>query len=532
MRDNDGENQPAAIAGGQEDKQRAVAPTTQDEAHRSSADSVDVDTKNDARAERRVCVRMAKTEMQSTRETTLRLRKDSSGDSEGYGGCALAAGSGVDTTATNNAPSARLDQLVSAARQVNEGVACRDTGKTAQELGDDAGGNGEAVRRGAARDGGKVKDAEDPTVGAASEGNVADGDDGTRARESRYDAGYNNARGDPVIEDPATKDVASKKGADATIDADAEGKERKIAGGDDAEPMPEPGDGVGGSNNYTADNGTRADTGATHADTAVGDRDNINPDGDCAPVRQINVPSVQTSQGKGRAKREESKVDEEKRETCDEKDKGEESSDGELSTHLQFLEEKLPRERHSKTKPARETMIVAHVNVDNYVGLVPRKSYTSWNSWEAAYEEYCCTPRVKYRVRTSEDVDEYNREHSANATEAQFHKYFASYHCKHGVYQERRGSGKRNASVNFTGCPARFDLELMDVASAGEPPRLRLVVHSEWGMHNHASPMAASTPGVKDLPGQGAVVDTVAALHDSNASSSKITGYVSEKFGK
>ncbi|KAG3076030.1 hypothetical protein PI125_g21615 [Phytophthora idaei] len=521
MRDNDGENQPAAIAGGQEDKQRAVAPTSLSQAGKFSlADSVDVDTKNDARAERRVCVRMAKTEMQSTRETTLRLRKDSSGDSEGYGGCALAAGSGVDTTATNNAPSARLDQLVSAARQVNEGVACRDTGKTAQELGDDAGGNGEAVRRGAARDGGKVKDAEDPTVGAASEGNVADGDDGTRARESRYDAGYNNARGDPVIEDPATKDVASKKGADATIDADAEGKERKIAGGDDAEPMPEPGDGVGGSNNYTADNGTRADTGATHADTAVGDRDNINPDGDCAPVRQINVPSVQTSQGKGRAKREESK------------DKGEESSDGELSTHLQFLEEKLPRERHSKTKPARETMIVAHVNVDNYVGLVPRKSYTSWNSWEAAYEEYCCTPRVKYRVRTSEDVDEYNREHSANATEAQFHKYFASYHCKHGVYQERRGSGKRNASVNFTGCPARFDLELMDVASAGEPPRLRLVVHSEWGMHNHASPMAASTPGVKDLPGQGAVVDTVAALHDSNASSSKITGYVSEKFGK
>ncbi|KAG2911849.1 hypothetical protein PC115_g12450 [Phytophthora cactorum] len=481
-----------------------------------------------------VCVRMAKTEMQSTRETTLRLRKDSSGDSEGYGGCSLAAGSGVDTTATNNAPSARLDQLVSAARQVNEDVACRDTGKTAQELGDDAGGNGEAVRRGAARDGGKVKDAEDPTVGAASEGNVADGDDGTRARESRYDAGYSNARGDPVIEDPATKDVASKKGADATVDADAEGKERKIAGGDD-----EPGDGVGGSNDYTAYSGTRADTGATHADTAVGDRDNINPDVDCAPVRQINVPSVQTSQGKGRAKREESKVaplysphevnrstsssceDEEKRETCDEKDKGEESSDGELSTHLQFLEEKLPRERHSKTKPARETMIVAHVNVDNYVGQVPRKGYASWNSWEAAYEEYCCTPRVKYRVRTSKDVDEYNRKHNANATEAQLHKYFASYHCKHGVYQVRRGSGKRNASVNFTGCPARFDLELMDVASAGEPPRLRLVVHSEWGMHNHASPMAASTPGMKDLPSQGAVVDTIAALHGSNASSSK-----------
>ncbi|KAG3194284.1 hypothetical protein PC128_g9479 [Phytophthora cactorum] len=475
-----------------------------------------------------VCVRMAKTEMQSTRETTLRLRKDSSGDSEGYGGCSLAAGSGVDTTATNNAPSARLDQLVSAARQVNEDVACRDTGKTAQELGDDAGGNGEAVRRGAARDGGKVKDAEDPTVGAASEGNVADGDDGTRARESRYDAGYSNARGDPVIEDPATKDVASKKGADATVDADAEGKERKIAGGDD-----EPGDGVGGSNDYTAYSGTRADTGATHADTAVGDRDNINPDVDCAPVRQINVPSVQTSQGKGRAKREESKVGTKRKRSPSKAATASKTTQKlpctrptkstEAPHHLAKMRrrEKPAMRRTRQDKPARETMIVAHVNVDNYVGQVPRKGYASWNSWEAAYEEYCCTPRVKYRVRTSKDVDEYNRKHNANATEAQLHKYFASYHCKHGVYQVRRGSGKRNASVNFTGCPARFDLELMDVASAGEPPRLRLVVHSEWGMHNHASPMAASTPGMKDLPSQGAVVDTIAALHGSNASSSK-----------
>ncbi|KAG3235073.1 hypothetical protein PI124_g19889 [Phytophthora idaei] len=251
MRDNDVENQPAATAGGQEDKQRDVAPTTQDETHRSSVDSVDVDTKNDARAERRVCA------------------------------------DGEDRDAVN----------------------AGDNGKTAQELGDDAGGHGEAVRRDAARDGGEVKDAEVPTVGAAFEGKVADGDDGTPARESRDDPGDSNARGDQVIEDPVTKDDASKGGADATVDVDAEGKEWKVA-----EPMPEPGDGVGGSNDHTAGSGTRVDTGATRADTAVGDRDNISPDGDqaggntCAPVRQINVPSVQTSQGKGRAKRGESKV--------------------------------------------------------------------------------------------------------------------------------------------------------------------------------------------------------------------------------
>ncbi|KAG2953318.1 hypothetical protein PC117_g2101 [Phytophthora cactorum] len=293
MRDNDVENQPAATAGGQEDKQRAVAPTTQDEAHRSSVDSVDVDTKNDARAERRVCADGEDRDAVNAGDNAASA-KDSVGDSEGHGG-------------------ACLGQLVSAARQVDEGVACRDTGKTAQALGDDAGGHGEAVRRDAARDGGEVNDAEVATVGAASEDKVADGDDGTPARESRDDPGDSNARGDQVIEDPVTKNDASKECADATVDADAEGKERKVAGGY-AEPMPEPGDGVGGSNDYTAGSGTRVDTGATRADTAVGDRDNISRDGDqahgntCAPVRQINVPSVQTSQGKGRAKRRGSKV--------------------------------------------------------------------------------------------------------------------------------------------------------------------------------------------------------------------------------
>ncbi|KAG3077953.1 hypothetical protein PI125_g21108 [Phytophthora idaei] len=289
MRDNDVENQPAATAGGQEDKQRDVAPTTQDETHRSSVDSVDVDTKNDARAERRVCADGEDRDAVNAGDNAASA-KDSVSDSEGHRG-------------------ACLGKLVSAARQVDEGVACRDTGKTAQELGDDAGGHGEAVRRDAARDGGEVKDAEVPTVGAAFEGKVADGDDGTPARESRDDPGDSNARGDQVIEDPVTKDDASKGGADATVDVDAEGKEWKVA-----EPMPEPGDGVGGSNDHTVGSGTRVDTGATRADTAVGDRDNISPDGDqaggntCAPVRQINVPSVQTSQGKGRAKRGESKV--------------------------------------------------------------------------------------------------------------------------------------------------------------------------------------------------------------------------------
>ncbi|KAG6945496.1 hypothetical protein JG688_00016523 [Phytophthora aleatoria] len=400
MRDNDGENQPAATAGGQEDKQRAGAPSSPTQAGNFSLPRRPTKTmlvRND------VYVRMAETEMLSTRETTLRLRKTVTEKAKGMTGVLSLRVRVVIPLHPATLPA------LAWTNPCRLRVKLMKASPVETRLGDDAGGNGEAVRRGAGRDGGEVKGAEDPTVGAASEGKVADGDDDIPARESRDDAGDSNASGDRVIEDPATMDGASKEGADATVDADAEGKKRKVAGGDDAEPMLEPGDGVGGSNDYTAGSGTRADT-------AVGNRDNISPDGD---------------QARG-------STYEEKRETCDEKDKGEESSDGELPTHLQFLEEKLPRERHSKTKPEREAMIAAHVNVNNYVGPVLRKGYASWKSWEAGYEEYCRTHRVKYRVRTSKDVDEYNRKH--NATEAQFHKYFANYRCKHGVYQEQRGS--------------------------------------------------------------------------------------------
>ncbi|EEY70060.1 uncharacterized protein PITG_06625 [Phytophthora infestans T30-4] len=83
-----------------------------------------------------------------------------------------------------------------------------------------------------------------------------------------------------------------------------------------------------------------------------------------------------------------------------------------------------------------------------------RRGYATWKSWEVAFAEYCCTQRVYYRARTSKDVDEYN-------WATQFHKY----RCKQSVFQKRRGVGKNNATVNFTGCPG-FDLELMNVASA------------------------------------------------------------------
>ncbi|ETN19025.1 hypothetical protein PPTG_04445 [Phytophthora nicotianae INRA-310] len=227
--------------------------------------------------------------------------------------------------------------------------------------------------------------------------------------------------------------------------------------------------------------------------------------------------------------------DDEKGAPQEDEEKGashEESDDEDLPMYLQFLEEKKPRERASKTTPEREAMIAAHVNVNNHVDPIPRKGYSTWISWMFEFEEYCTSHNLKFLVRTSKAVEEYNLNNNANVSAQTFHKYFSAYRCTHRVYQERRGEGKRNASVNFTGCPALFDLELMNVAPPpGKPPRHRLIVHNEWRMHNHTTEISGATAGIKELPTQGVVAQTVSALHDCNASSGKIAGYMSEELG-
>ncbi|KAG2783583.1 hypothetical protein PC129_g19458 [Phytophthora cactorum] len=50
---------------------------------------------------------------------------------------------------------------------------------------------------------------------------------------------------------------------------------------------------------------------------------------------------------------------------------------------------------------------------------------------------------------------------------------------------------------------------MMNVTSPGKVPLHRLVAHIKWRMHNHATQMPGSTPGMKVFPTDGSFADTM-----------------------
>ncbi|OWY97135.1 Sedoheptulokinase [Phytophthora megakarya] len=200
-----------------------------------------------------------------------------------------------------------------------------------------------------------------------------------------------------------------------------------------------------------------------------------------------------------------------------------------LPPHLQHLEEKAPRERSSKTKADCDAMLAAHVNIDNRLpplgGSLQKILRTQSNRLPDERIKTC--GRLQSLLFALGATTE-----RAHLDEATFHRNFVNYRCRHGVHQKRRGKGKRNTDVNYTGCRARFDVAIQNVASAGSQPRHRLVVLNEWRLLNHPTEIAGKAAKVKDVPVEGIVAQTVAALHDSNTSSGKIDGFMSEELGK
>ncbi|KAI9980669.1 hypothetical protein PInf_009976 [Phytophthora infestans] len=430
MRDNDGENGPAGTGGSAQEEggEHAGAPPSIF-AHDSELDSNDSFDAASTRAEP-----VFESEAVDAADSDTSPKGDA-GASAGRGGRALAGGTGSNTTVARSAPGACMDQLVSAARHVDEEVAP----KTVPDLGGNTGGNDKSVCEG--------RDGEYPTLGDASIGKVAVGDEGARqvdewagkdadrgcgnkddpavggamkgkadrdyedpgARQLSGDESDSDKRGKSVIEGPSRTDVASKGGAIGS------------------------GDGNGELCWYQ----TKEQSIKSRSLFAVDEK-----------LRLYSPHEVDRSPSS-------SYEVEEKSETCIENSKREESSDEELPPYLQFAEPKEPRVRSSSTKKEREEMIASHTNVENYVGPVPRRGYATGKSWEVVYADYCRTQRVYYRVRTSKDVDEYNRyfvvinailivtllsrKHNTNTTTDQFHKFFLNYRCKHGVFQKRRG---------------------------------------------------------------------------------------------
>ncbi|ETL39323.1 hypothetical protein L916_09318, partial [Phytophthora nicotianae] len=183
-----------------------------------------------------------------------------------------------------------------------------------------------------------------------------------------------------------------------TVDADNKHNEGPVPGQDEVEPVPEPGERDVSEAGSRAGSDDSVAARAEHPDNSyiTGGAPkrifNAEGEGDRAvgskvhrKLEPLRLYSPHVADRSTSSCEEEETVapheDDEKGASQEDEEKGtshKDSDDEDLPFYLQFLEEKKPRERASKTTPEREAMIAAHVNVNNHVDPIPRKGNSTW----------------------------------------------------------------------------------------------------------------------------------------------------------
>ncbi|KAG7395356.1 hypothetical protein PHYBOEH_003918 [Phytophthora boehmeriae] len=173
-------------------------------------------------------------------------------------------------------------------------------------------------------------------------------------------------------------------------------------------------------------------------------------------------------------------------------------TDDELPPELLHLHdrEKEPRDRDSETKGDRDAVIAAHQSVQNIQPPVPRKGYYSWETFEIALKAYCEANNLRFRIRSSKSIVDFKEKQSDANIPPRFKIHFRNYRCTHGVQQKSRSIGKRSTR-------------------SGE-----------------STVDGGNYTGIADVPVEGPVADTVAALADNNTNSKGIAWFMSGELGK
>ncbi|KAG6962460.1 hypothetical protein JG688_00008567 [Phytophthora aleatoria] len=160
------------------------------------------------------------------------------------------------------------------------------------------------------------------------------------------------------------------------------------------------------------------------------------------------------------------------------------------------LEEKLPRERETKTDTERSLIEAAHHEVITEVPPVPRLAYKSWKAIEEAVADYEKATNTHYRVRSSGYVREYNETYSDQLPMG-LEFSFKTFRCVNSVYQESRAKGDRSNNTGYTGCKARFTARFVNIASSEEEvPNWRIAIRYA---HFYASLKTGNTNVLFDL---------------------------------
>ncbi|ETI54306.1 hypothetical protein F443_02848 [Phytophthora nicotianae P1569] len=191
--------------------------------------------------------------------------------------------------------------------------------------------------------------------------------------------------------------------------------------------------------------------------------------------------------------------------------------------------EYIPRQRASKHLEELELMETGDDEIVNVVPpFAPKDSFSSWNDFEKHFKIYKQKNNLKFRVRSSEKMENYNKAHEDQMpTEFEFtHKIFR---CTHGVSQKSRSKGHRNRKQRYCKCKARLTVIVTKIVGNV----YGIVTRNQNHTHSHptTSTQASTYLTTKTLPLDNEDREDVKTLVDARVSSSHITNFLNDRIG-
>ncbi|OWY97904.1 hypothetical protein PHMEG_00031452, partial [Phytophthora megakarya] len=191
--------------------------------------------------------------------------------------------------------------------------------------------------------------------------------------------------------------------------------------------------------------------------------------------------------------------------------------------------EYVPRHRSSQHLEELESMHAGDGEIKNVVPpFATTETFTSWEAFEKAFQTYKRKYNLKFRVRSSEKTENYNKIHEDQfPTEFEFaHRI---YRCTHGVTQKSRSKGQRNRKQRYCKCKARLTptVALADDGSHG------IVIRNQNHTHSHPTTdaQASSYLTTATIPLDTEDREDVKTLVDARVSSSHISNFLNERIG-
>ncbi|KAL3658141.1 hypothetical protein V7S43_016773 [Phytophthora oleae] len=188
-----------------------------------------------------------------------------------------------------------------------------------------------------------------------------------------------------------------------------------------------------------------------------------------------------------------------------------------------------PRKRSSQHLDELELEDDGDADIVNVVpSFASKESFSSWDDFEKHFQLYKRKYNLKFRVRSSEKTENYNKVHE-DQMPATFEYTHKIYRCTHGVSQKSRAKGHRNRKQRYCKCMAR----LTPTVSRLSDNEYGIVIRNQNHTHLHptTSTQASSYLTTNTLPLDDEAREDVKTMMDARVSSTHITNFLNDRIG-